>query len=157
VKDKHTYTIALNGLSPGFHTFGFKIDDTFFEAFEGSEVQRGALTATVVADKKSTFLQLDVAIAGTVTVECDRCLDLLEVPVQFRGTPLAKVERSLESEQGSGSEEWLPVDVATNEVDLTQYFYDSIILSLPIQRVHQAGECNKEMMTKLNELKITNR
>ena len=149
MKNKQLYTIALNGLPTGFHTFGFKIDDTFFETFEGSEVQHGALTATVIADKKNTFLQLDVAIAGTVTVECDRCLDLLEMPVQFRGTPLAKVVQPPESEQESDGEEWLPIDAVTNEVDLTQYFYDSIILSLPIQRVHKAGKCNKEMMKKL--------
>ena len=156
MKNKQLYIVALNGLPPGFHTFGFTIDDTFFERFEQSEVQHGALTATVAAEKKSSFLQLDVAITGIVTVECDRCLDPLEMPVQFRGTPLVKLVQSPESEPESGNEEELSADAVTNEVDLTQYFYDSIILSLPIQRVHKAGECNKEMITKLDELKINN-
>ncbi len=154
MKNKQLYTIATNGLPLGMHTFTFEIDNAFFEAFEGCEVLHGALTATVVADKKSAFLQLDVAIAGTVTVECDRCLDNLPVQVNFRSTPIVKLVHSVEDDLVSDDEELLLVDAATNEVDLKQYFYDSIILSLPIQRVHKAGECNKEMMAKLNEFKI---
>ena len=33
-----------------------------------------------------------------------------------------------------------------DEVDLAQYIYESIVLSLPYQRVHPEGECDPEML-----------
>ena len=33
-------------------------------------------------------------------------------------------------------------------VDLKQYVYESIVLSLPYQRVHPEGECNPEMLER---------
>lgn len=35
-----------------------------------------------------------------------------------------------------------------DEVDLTQYIYESIVLALPYQRVHPDGECNPEMLER---------
>ena len=34
------------------------------------------------------------------------------------------------------------------QVDLAQYIYESIVLSLPYQRVHPEGECNPEMLER---------
>ena len=35
-----------------------------------------------------------------------------------------------------------------DEVDLSQYIYESIVLSLPYQRVHPEGECDPEMLKR---------
>ena len=35
-----------------------------------------------------------------------------------------------------------------DEVDLTQYIYESVVLALPYQRVHPDGECNPEMLER---------
>ena len=35
-----------------------------------------------------------------------------------------------------------------DEIDLKQYIYESIVLSLPYQRVHPEGECNPEMLER---------
>ena len=34
------YSIAFKGLGEGTHRFDMKVDDRFFEAFEGSEIRR---------------------------------------------------------------------------------------------------------------------
>lgn len=34
------------------------------------------------------------------------------------------------------------------DIDLTQYIYESIILSLPYRRVHPDGECDPDMMAR---------
>ena len=36
----------------------------------------------------------------------------------------------------------------TDEVDLAQYIYESIVLSLPYQRVHPEGECDPAMLER---------
>jgi uncharacterized metal-binding protein YceD (DUF177 family) len=37
-------------------------------------------------------------------------------------------------------------------LDLTQYIYESIVLSLPYSRVHEEGECNPEMLASFQEI-----
>ena len=45
---------------------------------------------------------------------------------------------------------WL--NPAETEVNLTQYIYESIVLSLPYQRVHPEGECNPDMMARFAQI-----
>jgi uncharacterized metal-binding protein YceD (DUF177 family) len=82
-------------------------------------------------------------------------LDDLTVPVEFYGTPVVKFAAANEREETPDDEDILWIPVGAKEVDLKQYFYDSIILSLPLQRVHPEGQCNKKMIEKLNKLRIT--
>ena len=44
------------------------------------------------------------------------------------------------------------ISPAEDIVDLTQYIYESIVLSLPYSRVHQDGECNPEMLASFSEI-----
>lgn len=39
------------------------------------------------------------------------------------------------------------------DLDLRQFFYDYVCLSLPLQRVHPKGGCNEQMIEKLKSLK----
>jgi uncharacterized metal-binding protein YceD (DUF177 family) len=150
VKNKRSYSIALSGLSIGKHFFPFEIDRTFFVNFEESEVQQAALQAAVTVDKTAHFLQLEIEIAGHVTVPCDRCLDDVDLPIAFRGTPIVKfVKKTGDDGEWQDDEDILWVDTAAGELDITQYLYDSIILSLPLQRIHDEGGCNKEMIAKI--------
>ena len=38
------------------------------------------------------------------------------------------------------------ISPSEDKVDLTQYIYESIVLSLPYRRVHEEGKCNPEML-----------
>jgi Predicted metal-binding, possibly nucleic acid-binding protein len=154
VKKKHSYSIAIKGLAAGIHTFSFEIDNLFFGEFEGSEVEQGKLEATVTVEKKSSFVQLGVKISGEVTVACDRCLDDLLVPIAYEANPIVQFVEVENKEEMSADEEILYLDPMESELDLLQYFFDSIILSIPMQHVHTEGQCNKEMIEKLKELEI---
>jgi uncharacterized metal-binding protein YceD (DUF177 family) len=44
------------------------------------------------------------------------------------------------------------ISPADDMVDLTQYIYESIVLSLPYSRVHEDGECNPEMLASFTEI-----
>jgi uncharacterized metal-binding protein YceD (DUF177 family) len=44
------------------------------------------------------------------------------------------------------------ISPADDMVDLTQYIYESIVLSLPYSRVHEEGECNPEMLASFTEI-----
>jgi uncharacterized metal-binding protein YceD (DUF177 family) len=44
------------------------------------------------------------------------------------------------------------LDPAESELDMRQFLYDYICLALPLQKVHKKGECDPEMIEKLNNL-----
>jgi uncharacterized metal-binding protein YceD (DUF177 family) len=153
VKNKRLYNIAISGLPAEIRTYPFELDDAFFAEFEGSEVQRGQLHAEVSVEKKRDFLQLGVHINGNVTTPCDRCLDDLQLPVQFDATPVVKFTESHTGDPLPNDDDILWVTAGDNELDVASYLYDSIILSLPLRRVHPEGQCNKEMTERLRSMR----
>lgn len=138
------YSIAYKGLKPGPHDFDFRVGGGVFEAFPVTEIRGGDCDVRVHVERAETQLALDVTIEGYVVVACDRCLDDVRVPVSYQGRLLVKF--SDEIREYDGEVMWLsPVE---NEVDLTQYIYESIVLALPYQRVHPDGECDPAMLEK---------
>jgi uncharacterized metal-binding protein YceD (DUF177 family) len=143
------YTIPHKGLKNGTHRFEFEVDDAFFSEFEGAGIKGGHASVKVDLDKGTSALLLSFAIEGEVTVECDRCLEDLSMPVHYEGE--LKVKFSDEARDGDGEEMW--ISPAESETDLAQYIYESIVLSLPYIRVH--GEdpsgrslCNEDMLAR---------
>jgi len=155
VKLTNLYTIPYKGLKDGNHEFQFEIDDRFFDGFEESEIHHAALNVIIGAAKSGTIMRLSINIEGTVGVECDRCLASLSCPITFEGNVWVKTGSSDENEE-EGNEELIIVPAEQGELNLWQYLYDSIALSLPIQRIHlgkpgKTNGCDAEVIRKLNE------
>lgn len=144
MEEAKRYTIAYKGLKSGLHDFHFEVDGSLFKAFGSTEIKDGACGVTVVMERGEAMLTLDVTVDGSVVVECDRCLEDCRVPVHYEGQLLVKF--SDEVREYDGEVMWLlPME---DEIDLTQYIYESIVLALPYQRVHPDGECNPEMLKR---------
>lgn len=138
------YSIAWKGLKNGRHDFRFEVDKALFEAFESTEIKDGRCEVSVGVDRSEKQLTLDVGITGHVVVECDRCLEDCRVPIDFEGQLVVKF--SDEVHEYDGEVMWmLPGE---DRVELAQYIYESIVLSLPYQWVHPEGECNPEMLER---------
>ncbi len=136
--------IPFRGLKPGVYTYDFKVDNTLFEAYESTEIKRGECDVRVELRRLESMLDMQIQIAGAVVVPCDRCLDDCQIAVAFEGNLVVKF--SDEVREYDGEVMWLsPKD---DEVDLTQYIYESIVLSLPYQRVHPDSECDPEMLKR---------
>ena len=134
------YSITWKGLKNGRHDFRFEVDKALFEAFESTEIKDGRCEVSVGVDRSEKQLTLDVGITGHVVVECDRCLEDCRVPIDFEGQLVVKF--SDEVHEYDGEVMWmLPGE---DRVELAQYISESIVLSLPYQRVHPEGECNPE-------------
>lgn len=138
------YSIAYKGLKNGMHDFHFEVDGALFEAFDSTEIKGGACEVEVALQRAETMLTLDVAITGGVVVECDRCLEDCEVPIDFDGQLLVKFSNELQDYDG----EVMWITPSTGEVELAQYIYESIVLSLPYQRVHPEQQCDPGMMER---------
>lgn len=138
------YSIAYKGLKNGSHDFSFKVGGAFFEAFGSVEIKDGDCSVSVALAKADAQLTADVSIQGGVVVACDRCLEDCRVPVDFEGRLLVKF--SDEPQEYDGEVLWLAP--GEDEVDLAQYIYESIVLSLPYQWVHPEGGCDPEMLRR---------
>ena len=136
------YAIAWKGLKNGTYRFDFKVDNALFEAYGSTDIKDGDLSVGVTLERGESMLSLQTVIRGTVTVTCDRCLEDCRLPVAFDGTLLVRFSDEVADYDG----EVMWISPAEGEVSLAQYIYESIVLSLPYQRVHPEGECDADML-----------
>ncbi|MCD8444682.1 YceD family protein [Tenacibaculum finnmarkense] len=153
MKDLKIFDIPFVGLKEGSHLFTYQIDKKFFEAFQFDEFDDTNIIATLNFVKKSTFFELSFAIKGTVNVPCDSTgepFDLkidggLDLVVQFG------------YEYNDEHDEILILPHERYQLNVAQYVYESIVLSVPNRRVHPDvlnGTMESEAFQRLNKLKI---
>ena len=144
------FIIPLSGLAAGQTFFSWTAGKEFFESFENTEVLDAELNISVVAEKSGRYLGVDATVVGYLVVECDRCLDDLQIPTDVTVRLSIKYgmeESSDEHHEGEREVIFIPEDNA--EFDMSQIIYDYVCLSLPMQRVHEEGECNPEVLKRL--------
>ena len=127
--------------------FSWQAGKEFFESFENTEILDAHLDADVRVEKSGRYIGVDCDVRGEVKVECDRCLDELDMPidVEIRLSVKYGSEESSEEPQ-PGEREVVFVPETDAELDISQIIYDYVCLSLPMQRTHEPGECNPEAM-----------
>lgn len=138
------YSIAYKGLKNGLHEVDFDVDGALFKAYESKEIKDGRCKVHVDIDKSDTQLILDVTIDGHVVCECDRCLEDCTIPVHFDG----RLTVFVSDHQGEYDGDYMWVSPDEEDINLMQYIYESIVLSLPYRRVHPDGECDPDMMAR---------
>jgi len=127
------FVIHIVGLSTSKPTkFEYKFGDEFFKDYETGFVSGSHFTTTVVINKHETFLEADFSIQGTVRLVCDRSLEEFDESVSLEKEMVFKYG----DEQTELTDEIvvIPRDIAT--LDLGQYVYEFIVLSLPMKRLH---------------------
>lgn len=140
------YAIPFRGLKSGVYDYAFRLGRPLFEAFGSPEIKDGDCTADVRMERRDHSLSFEVKIAGEVTVACDRCLEDCSVRIDFEG----RIEARFSDEACEYDGETLWLRPGDDEVDLAQYLYESVVLSLPYQRVHPEGECDPAMMARFS-------
>ena len=138
------YSVAYKGLKNSSFDFDFEVDDALFAAYESRDIKGGKCQVKATMLKSEQQLDFDFVITGEVTCECDRCLEDCQIPIDYEGHLIVR----LSEQEGEYDGEVMWLNPAENEVDLTQYIYESIVLSLPYQRVHPEGECNPDMLAR---------
>ena len=141
------FIIPLNGLAAGKNEFSAHAGKEFFRSFDNEEILDASLQIRILVEKSGRYIGVDCDIEGVVTVECDRCLDPLEMPVdaQVRLSVKFGEEESEELSQ-DGEREIIFVKEDDAELDMSQIIYDYSCLALPMQRTHEEGDCNPEAM-----------
>jgi uncharacterized metal-binding protein YceD (DUF177 family) len=147
------YLIPFVGLKLGKHQFEYQISNAFFEIFDYNEFQNSDIKVNVVLEKKSTILELSLKHKGTVNVPCDLTSEDFDLPVKGKMKLIVRFGEMYNND----NEELLILPHGEFEIDIAQYIYEMIVLSVPLRRVHPGikdGSLNTEALTKLKELTI---
>lgn len=147
------FLIPFVGLKLGKHHFEYQISKKFFEDFDYDEFQNSDIKVSLVLDKKSNMLELDFKHTGTVNVPCDLTSEDFDLPVKGK----MKLIVRFGEEFNNDNEELLILPHGEFEIDVAQYIYEMIALSIPQKRIHPGvkdGTLQTEALAKLNELKV---
>jgi len=139
--------IDLKGLKESETTLEFNLDDSFFAALEGSQLEHGSLHVSVSIRKMTGFFEFAFHTQGSVTVSCDRCLDDMEQPIDADNRLTVKL-----GDHYSEDDDAVTIDENEGILDMSWLIYEFIMLAIPIKHVHAPGKCNSAMTQKLEEL-----
>ena len=147
----NTVIVPIKGLSSGVYTYDYTCEHSFFDQFGNQDVRDAHVEVHVVLEKEERWMRLIIVMNGTLLRSCDRCLGDVLTPVNYRASVVVKFAKSYGEEEG---DELFLLEPAATQIDLTQYVYDSICVSLPIQSLHPLGQCDPEMERKLSQLTV---
>ena len=142
MKPKVDTVVQFSGLSTGRYEYDYTLDAGFFEGFENEELREGKVNFAVVLEKRERLLMFHFAFHGVVKTVCDRCLGELEVPVSGEESLCVKFSDT----ETSDKEDVVILPEGEHQIDLAQWMYEYVAVRMPIQKVHEDGQCDPEML-----------
>ena len=141
------FNIPFIGLKEGKHNFTFTIDKKFFEYFEFFEFIDSSFKCDLVLNKKSTFLEINFKVDGKVTIPCDVSTELFDHKIKNENNLIVKFGSS-----DYESDDILVIPEGSYQINVAQYIYEIIVLSIPIKRIHPGiknGTLKSDILEKL--------
>lgn len=145
------FLIPFIGLKDGLHRFDFKIDNKFFEGFDFLDFQNAHIQVSLIFEKKTTLLELNFSAKGQVTVPCDITTEPFKLPIDTAFKLVVKFG----SVENDDDDEILILPHGSHEIQIAQYIYEMIVLSVPQKKVHPGiaeGTLKSEILEKLKDL-----
>jgi uncharacterized metal-binding protein YceD (DUF177 family) len=124
--------LQFSGLALGEHHFEFVLDETFFSEFPLQDLEGlRPVTVRVAMRKANHMLELDFAFDGEMDTTCDLSNDPFVLELHNAFSVVVKFGEAFDDSEP----EVLVLPHGSYEVDLKQYLYELVALSLPLQRV----------------------
>ncbi len=153
MKVTNEFLIPFIGLKLGKHQFEYQIKKAFFEHFEYDEFESADIKVTVVLDKKSTMLELSFKHSGTIHVPCDLTNEDFDLPVKGKLNLIVRFGETFNDD----NEELLILPIGEHQIDVSQYIYEMIVLSIPLKKVHPGikdGTLESDVLSMLNDIQV---
>lgn len=130
-KNRYIY-IQISGLTNDVHEFDFELDKGFFDLFESNLEVNETFQVKVLLKKATNMITADLNISGMVDLVCDRCLENYQYPLKATETIFFKYGET----HKELSENLFVIPAEQEALDLNQHVYDSIMLSIPMKKLH---------------------
>lgn len=151
MKELKEFTIPFIGLKLGEHLFDYQIDNTFFEHFEYKDFNNADILTEVVLNKKTTMLEFELSIKGHVNVNCDITNEPFDQKIKGNYQFIVKFGETFNGD----NEDLLILPHGSHEMNIQQYIYETIVLNVPIKKIHPGindGTLKSDIIEKLKEL-----
>lgn len=152
MKDLKEFDIAFVGLKLGKHKFEYQIDDAFFDFFQYDEFQNSNFNVEIEFNKKTTLFELSFKFTGKTTLICDLSSEPFEIDLTGDLDLIVRFGETYDND----NEELLIIPFGEHSLNIAQYIYEMVALSVPIKRVHpgvEDGSLESEVLNKLQEYK----
>ncbi len=152
MKDFKRFSIPIKGLGTGLHNYTFELNEAFFKHFEASPIHRSEVRFAVSLDKRPDMLVLDMNIEGWYETSCDRCLQVVEMPLEDAFQLLVKFSEQLQEEEA----DIVYISRAESHLNIAKFVYEYTCLAIPSLKnceEDRRGErdCDEEVVRHLDE------
>jgi uncharacterized protein len=148
------FSIPLKGMNHGLHEYNFEVESAFFQSVENSLISEGKFNIKVVNDIREDMYVLDFEVQGTFKAPCDRCLVTIDVPCKTEYRIFLKFSGSESELFDDEDNDIIYVDEKENRFDLSNLFYQLIVLSMPLSNTYDCEndknpKCDFVLLEKL--------
>ncbi len=126
------FLIPFSGLKLGKHQFEFQVNNTFFTHFGYEEFNSSNIQVKTILEKKSNMLELSFSHKGTVNVPCDLTNEDFDLPIKGKMKLIVRFGEEFNDE----NDEFIILPFDEFQVNVAQYIYEMIVLSVPTKRIH---------------------
>lgn len=140
------FLLPLKSMTPGEATYEYHLGKKFFADMESVDITDADLDVVLTVNYKGDIYNLNFSIKGNVTVECDRCLEDMKLPVDTVYDIAVEYGDAYDDE----SDTLLVIPHSDNSLDVAGLIYDTVELAVPMQHVHEEGDCDEAMSDILN-------
>ena len=146
------YKVHLAALPDGKHEQDFECGTEFFKNMENPDVIAPDIISSDVKVhldlvKKNDVYDCVFTCKGMLKVPCDRCLDPIDHEVDTIYHIIVKYGEDYNDE----TDDLLVIPYSDNYLNVAYMLYDTIILTIPLRRVHPMGKCNRAMLAALHK------
>ena len=144
------YSLPIQGLKTGVHSFKFEVDSAFFAQFEDSPVQEGKVSFDLELDKRPDLMLFNFTLGGFVKAECDRCTATIDLPLEDERQLIVKFGE----EEMEVDDEVIILHRDAPVFNVAKYLYEFVVLALPITNTYDCENdaeppCNFEVLKHL--------
>lgn len=138
--NKDQYTLNLQPIPQGPSTWHSTLEHSFLQRNDQLGLLGGLVEVDVEILRTADTYELLVHLIGHVQVTCARCLTPAELPVDTSYELVVKLGATYNDEDDME----IIVPRTDARLDLQQILYEWVLLSLPINKGHQPGNCPGE-------------
>jgi len=153
MKDLKEFDISFVGLKEGMTQFEYLIEKKFFDFFNYEDFYNSKIDVSLSFLKKATMFELEFTFSGWVEIACDVTNELFQQPIESSFNLIVKFGDEFNDE----NEDLIVIPYSDHKLNVAQYIYEAIVLTLPIKRIHPGvsdGTLHSEVLDKLKELEI---
>lgn len=148
MSNEKQFSIPFIGLKLGKHEFEYQVDKLFFEQYNYVDFNEIKADVVVLLNKKSTHLEFSFSFEGQVNVPCDVTAQDFDMPLKGTLELIVKFGEKFNED----NDKYVVIPFNEHKIDVAQYVYEMIALSIPQKRVHPGvidGSLDSEALTYL--------